>query len=66
MTNDEMVDGFTTLLAQTHAAVDALGDPRATRLLNVAHGALEALQDHLSQSGVVRPLDGGPKPPPQP
>lgn len=70
MTNDDMVDEFTALLVEMHARIDALDaspeKDRANRLANVAHGALEALQDVLSGAGVVKPLDGTNKPPPGP
>lgn len=70
MTNDDVVSEFTALVTEMHARIDALGDgpvkTRAQRLATVAHGALEALQDHLAQGGFVQPLDGTNKPPPQP
>lgn len=71
MTNDDVVSEFTALVTEMHARIDALGDgpvkTRAQRLAAVAHGALEALQDHLAQSGFVQPFSGGdPKPPPPP
>ncbi len=67
MSNDDLVAQFVVLLAEVHARIEALDDgpvkARAKRLAAVGHGALEALQDHLAQNGVVTPYDGTNLPP---
>ena len=59
---DQGHDFFTAL----HAAVDAYEDgdlkDDARVLVGVAHRALERLQRKAASVGVVRPLDGDPKP----
>lgn len=63
MTNDELAVQFGALLTELHSRIDALPNgpakTRAQRLATVAHGALEALRDHLSDGGFVQPLSGG-------
>lgn len=63
MSNDQLAQAFRTLLDDLHARIAALADgpvkARAIRLAAVAHGALEALRDHLADGGQVQPDSGG-------
>jgi hypothetical protein len=68
MSNDDLANEMGALLSEVHSRINDLlpstSKTRAQRLAAVAHGALEALRDHLADDGQIAPFSGGdPKPP---
>jgi len=71
MTNDELADAFHANITELHEKIAALPDGsrkrRFNRLANVAHGALEQLQEEALNADMIQPFSGGgDKPPPGP
>lgn len=68
MDNDALADLFRDGILELHAKIAELPDGsfkrRMSRLANIAHGALETIQEGALDQGMIQPFSGGdPKPP---
>lgn len=63
MTDDELANAFAANLAELHAKIGALEDgSRKTRLArnaDIAHRALENIQEVALDGGMIAPMSGG-------